>query len=62
MTLAVITAAQRVLHCAHYLSDVIAGMGLGIFTARMILHTKCTGRLLARLPPYAQAWWAKPNP
>jgi membrane-associated phospholipid phosphatase len=61
MALALITAAQRVLHGAHYLSDVIAGMGIGVFSARMTLQTKWAGRLLALLPPYAQAWWAKSN-
>jgi membrane-associated phospholipid phosphatase len=62
MTLALITAAQRVLHCAHYLSDVIAGLGIGVFIARFTLQTKLAGRLLALAPPRAQTWWAKQNP
>jgi len=57
VTLAVITAAQRVLHTAHYLSDVIAGMGIGVFTARMTLHTKLAGRVIALAPDGARAWW-----
>jgi membrane-associated phospholipid phosphatase len=57
VTLAVITAAQRVLHTAHYLSDVIAGMGIGVFTARMTLHTKLAGRVIALAPDGARKWW-----
>jgi len=57
MTLALITATQRVLHTAHYLSDVIAGMGIGVFTARMTLQTKLAGRLIAQGSPAAQKWW-----
>jgi len=57
MTLAVITAAQRVLHTAHYLSDVIAGMGIGVFMARMTLRAKLAGRLIALAPEGARAWW-----
>jgi membrane-associated phospholipid phosphatase len=58
MTLALITATQRVLHHAHYLSDVIAGMGIGVFMARMTLGANLAGRIIAWGPPRAQAWWA----
>jgi len=59
MGLAVITAAQRVLHTAHYVSDVIAGIGIGVGVARWTLGAKLAGRILALLPAEWQAWWAR---
>jgi hypothetical protein len=46
VTLAVITAGQRVLHTAHYVSDVIAGMGIGVFVARASLRGKLAGKVM----------------
>ena len=57
MSLAVITAAQRVLHTAHYLSDVLAGLGIGVFVARWSLQSKLAGRLIALGPKSVQRWW-----
>ncbi|HEY4330613.1 MAG TPA: phosphatase PAP2 family protein [Phycisphaerae bacterium] len=59
MALAVVTATQRVWHTAHYLSDVIAGMGIGVFVARVSLGGKLAGRLIAMGPPVVQRWWLK---
>lgn len=58
MGLACITATLRVLHTAHYLSDVIAGVGMGVFVSRLTLQGKFAGRLLEILPENVQAWWA----
>ncbi len=57
MTLALITAAQRVLHTAHYLSDVLAGMAISVFTVRWTLSHRLAGRLIALAVPRARAWW-----
>src|SRR5207244_2022538 len=57
MALALITATQRVLHTAHFLSDVIAGMGLGVLVARWTLSTKFAGHLISLAPPPLRAWW-----
>ncbi len=43
-TLACITAGERVLHDAHYLSDVIAGMAWGITCTRWVLRMRQTGQ------------------
>ncbi len=59
MGLALITATQRVLHTAHYVSDVCAGMGIGVFVARVTLHAKLAGRLIALAPAGARAWWMR---
>ena len=59
MALAIITATQRVWHTAHYLSDVIAGLGSGVFMARWSLGAKLAGRLIAIGPPAVQKWWLK---
>jgi len=56
-TLAVITAAQRVLHHAHYVSDTIAGTVLAILLVRWTLHTSLAERLLALLPATLRRWW-----
>ena len=62
MTLATITAAQRVGHTAHYLSDVIAGLGIGVFIARATLSQKLPGRLIALAPPAVRQWWLQDQP
>ena len=59
--LSLITATLRVLHTAHFLSDVIAGMGLGIFVARWTLSAKLAGRLIALAPANLRTWWQQ-NP
>ena len=62
MTLALITATQRILHTAHYLSDVTAGIAIGVLTTRATLDHKLPGRLLALLPPNARTWWLQDAP
>ena len=57
MLLAIITAVQRVLHGAHYLSDTIAGMGLAVLTMRWTLQAGLAGRLMACMPEKVRAWW-----
>jgi undecaprenyl-diphosphatase len=57
MGLATITAAQRVMHTAHYLSDVLAGLAIGVGVARGTLHARLAGRLIALAPPAARGWW-----
>ena len=57
MLLALITATQRVLHNAHYVSDVVAGMILSVTTARLVLAGNLAGRLIALAPPPARQWW-----
>ena len=55
--LALITGTQRVLHDAHYLSDAIAGMGIGVCVMRSSLAGRFAGRLIAAAPPGVRAWW-----
>jgi undecaprenyl-diphosphatase len=62
MALAVITAGQRVLHNAHYVSDVFAGMAIGVFVTRFTLRARVAGRLIALAPPAARAWWLRDRP
>ena len=62
MTLATITATQRVCHTAHYLSDVVAGLGIGVFIARTTLAQKLPGRLIVLAPPNVRAWWLQDQP
>ena len=57
MTLATITAIQRVLHGAHFLSDVIAGMGIAVFITRWTLGGRIPGRLINLMPPNLQQWF-----
>ncbi len=57
MTLATITAIQRVLHAAHFASDVLAGLLLAVTVTRASLHAKLAGRLIAMAPPAARNWW-----
>lgn len=61
MTLATITAVQRFLHGAHYVSDTVAGMGLAVMTVRWTLRAKLAGRLMAVMPAGVRAWWMGPN-
>lgn len=57
MTLATLTAAQRILHHEHFLSDTLAGLILSVATVRLCLHANLAGRLIALLPPNLQKWW-----
>jgi membrane-associated phospholipid phosphatase len=57
MVLATTTATLRVLHTAHYVSDVIAGMGIGVFVMRLTLNSKIAGRLIVLAPRRAQRFW-----
>lgn len=59
--LALITATQRILHTAHYLSDVTAGIALGVLTARATLEYKVAGRVLGVMPAGVRGWWMKDN-
>jgi membrane-associated phospholipid phosphatase len=56
-TLAAITAAQRVFHHAHYVSDTIAATVLAITIVRATLHANLAGRLIDSLPPKVRQWW-----
>lgn len=56
MTLATITVIQRVLHSAHYVSDVIAGMGIAVLVTRWTFQARLAGRLIALLPPALRQW------
>jgi membrane-associated phospholipid phosphatase len=51
MTLATITAIQRVLHSAHFLSDVLAGLGMSVLITRLTFQHRLAGRLIALMPP-----------
>lgn len=57
VTLACVTAGQRVLHHAHYLSDVVAGIILSVGITRLSLMANLAGRLIAAMPAVWQAWW-----
>jgi membrane-associated phospholipid phosphatase len=57
MTLATITAVERVLHGAHFLSDVLAGLGIAVLVTRWTFQAKLAGRLIALLPPKTQNWY-----
>jgi undecaprenyl-diphosphatase len=57
MALALTTATLRVLHTAHYLSDVLAGLAIGVFVMRLTLGARIAGRLIAAAPPNVRAWW-----
>jgi membrane-associated phospholipid phosphatase len=59
MALAVITAAQRVLHAAHFLSDTLAAMAIAVLVTRWTLQAKLAGRLLRHLPPSLNRWFAQ---
>jgi membrane-associated phospholipid phosphatase len=51
MTLATITAAQRILHGAHFLSDTLAGLTIGVGVTRLTLSWNIAGRIT---PPVAR--------
>lgn len=55
--LALVTANLRVIHTAHYLSDVLAGFGIGILIMRAALLSRITGWLISWGPPWGQRWW-----
>jgi membrane-associated phospholipid phosphatase len=57
MLMALTTAVLRVLHSAHYVSDVIAGMGIGVFLMRLSLHARLAGRMLVFAPAWGRRWW-----
>jgi membrane-associated phospholipid phosphatase len=57
MTLATLTAAQRILHHEHFLSDTLAGIILSVATVRLCLHANLAGKLIALMPPTIQKWW-----
>jgi undecaprenyl-diphosphatase len=57
MTLATITAIQRVLHSAHFLSDVLAGLGMSVLITRLTFQHRLAGRLIALLPPNLRTWF-----
>ena len=59
MTLALITATQRVLHAAHYVSDVLAGLAIGVGVARSTLLLNLAGKPIAKMPPAARTWWLR---
>lgn len=50
MMLALITAAQRVLHNAHYVSDVVGGAMLAITVSRLTLGWNWAGKVIGVLP------------
>ncbi|HVS73209.1 MAG TPA: phosphatase PAP2 family protein [Phycisphaerae bacterium] len=63
LALAAITAAQRVLHAAHFLSDVFAGMGLAVVIPLLTFRASLANRLIAALPPaWRRAWQFSPPP
>lgn len=57
MYLAVVTAIQRVLHEAHFISDVIAGMAVGVCVSRIVLSLNIAGRSIACFPGPMKRWW-----
>jgi membrane-associated phospholipid phosphatase len=57
IALALITAAQRILHAAHFLSDTLAGMALAVLITRWTLQAKLAGRLINAMPPPLRAWF-----
>ncbi len=57
MGLAVVTATQRILHSFHYLSDVLAALGLSILITRWTLRENFAGRLIHTLPVNIRLWF-----
>lgn len=57
MGLAVITAGQRIMHHAHFVSDTIAGLGCGVLVARTTLRLNLAGRWIAASPGAVRRWW-----
>ena len=56
MGLAVVTAIQRVLHSMHFVSDVLAGMGISILITRWTFQAKLAGRLISLAPASLRNW------
>ncbi len=59
MGLAIVTMVQRVLHSAHFLSDVLAGMGIAVVMARWTLRVKLAGRAIALMPASLREWFLR---
>jgi membrane-associated phospholipid phosphatase len=59
MTLATITAVQRVLHGAHFVSDVIAGLGISVLVTRSMFQAKLAGRAIALMPTPIKNFYLK---
>lgn len=57
IALATITAVQRILHSMHFVSDVLAGMGIAVLVTRATLHHKLPGRVIALMPPALRDWF-----
>lgn len=55
--LAVMTAAMRVLHGAHYVSDVLLGVVLSLGTVRAVLGLNLAGRWIALMPRVFREWY-----
>jgi membrane-associated phospholipid phosphatase len=66
MTLATITALQRIFHAAHYVSDVLAGLGIAVLTTRATFQARLAGRYIALTPRFIRDWylrdWAPTTP
>lgn len=61
MMLAVITAVQRVLHNAHYVSDVVGGAMLAITVSRLTLGWNWAGKVIGALPGELGTWFRAEN-
>jgi membrane-associated phospholipid phosphatase len=59
MTLATITAVQRVLHSAHFVSDVVAGLGMSVLITRATFRARLAGRVIALMPPQLREFFLK---
>lgn len=59
MGLAIITMVQRVLHSAHFLSDVLAGMGIAVLMTRWTFRLKLAGRLISLMPASWRDWFLR---
>ena len=57
LVLALGTAAQRVLHHEHFVSDTISGMILAVGIVRLVLGWNVPGRLIGAMPEGARKWW-----
>lgn len=55
--LAVVTMVQRVLHSMHFVSDVLAGMGIAVLVTRWTLQAKLAGRVMALMPAQLREWF-----
>ncbi len=59
VTLALVTACERVLHDALYFSAVVGGMRVGVMVTRWTLQAKLAGRVIALSPAGGQRWWLR---